>query len=65
MTDLLDTLERSFAMAKENKRMKEALRRAADTFRELNFVLRIANKPISAEACQVAENDARKVLEGK
>ena len=51
--------------AAEIERLREALLKASDTLRDVGRTMRILQRPLIAEACELAEFASRVVLEPK
>lgn len=50
---------------KEARRLRAALEKAADTFADFNKGLRLLNRPLLADACEIAEKESRAALSGE
>lgn len=50
------------ALEAERDRLRAALEKAADTFADFNRGLKLLNRPLLAEACEVAEKASREAL---
>jgi hypothetical protein len=55
-------LEDRNQLLESNKRLRAALERSADTFRDVARVVRLVGRPLIADACMVAEDGAREAL---
>ena len=53
------------SQAAEIERLREALERSADTFKDFGTFMRMTDRPVLVGICAIAEGDARAVLSGR
>jgi hypothetical protein len=61
--DTIECLTRALAdTTAENRQLRDALEKAADTFADFNKGMRSLNRPLLADACEIAERESRAAL---